>query len=176
MHDMGCDFYTGSSHKWFMGPKEAGILYVRRDQVENLWPCNVGVGWTSALENGAQKFENLGQRDDAAVSAMGTAADFHLTIGIDHIEARVRALAGRMKEAVSERLPGAHFVTPMDPQLSAGVVIFSLPGVDGRGIFEALYRDHNVGCAPTGGIRFSPHIYNTMDEVERAVDAIAQLV
>ena len=176
MHDMGCDFYTGSSHKWFMGPKEAGILYVRRDQVDDLWPCNVGVGWTSALEHGAQKFENLGQRDDAAVSAMGTAADFHYTIGIDNIEARVRTLAERMKAAVSERFPRAQFVTPIEPQFSAGVVVFSLPGVDSRRVFEALYRDHNVGCAPTGGLRFSPHIYNTMEEIERAVDAIVQLV
>lgn len=29
LHDMGCDFFSGSSHKWFVGPKEAGILYVR---------------------------------------------------------------------------------------------------------------------------------------------------
>jgi selenocysteine lyase/cysteine desulfurase len=176
MHDMGCDFYTGSSHKWFMGPKEAGILYVRRDQVDDMWPSNVGVGWTTALENGAQKFENLGQRDDAAVSAMGTASDFHFTIGIDHIETRVRALAARMKAAVSERFPSAKFVTPMDPRLSAGVVIFSIPEADGSEVFEALYRNHQVGCAPTGGIRFSPHIYNTMDEIDRAVEAIARTI
>ena len=175
MHDMGCDFFTGSSHKWFVGPKEAGILYVRRGQIEPLWPSDVGVGWASALENGAQKFENLGQRDDAAVAAMGTAAEFHETIGIDHIEARVRALAARMKEAVVERFPNVQFVTPMDPQLSAGVVIFSLPGVSRRDLFEGLYRDHNIGCAPTGGIRFSPHMYNTMDEVDRVVEAIAQV-
>ncbi len=176
MHDMGCDFYTGSSHKWFVGPKEAGILYVRRDQVENLWPSDVGVGWNSALENGAQKFENLGQRDDAAVAAMGTAAEFHQTIGVDFIEARVRALAARLKESVADRFPNVQFVTPLDSKLSAGVVIFSLPGVSGRDLFERLYRDHHVGCAPTGGIRFSPHLYNTMGEVDRVVEAIAQVV
>jgi selenocysteine lyase/cysteine desulfurase len=176
LHDMGCDFFTGSSHKWFVGPKEAGILFVRSDQIETLWPSDVGVGWASALENGAQKFENLGQRDDAAVAAMGTAADFHQAIGIDHVEARVRALAARMKEAVADRFPNAQLVTPLDPQLSAGVVIFSFPGVPGRDLFEALYREHSVGCAPTGGIRFSPHIYNTMGEIDRVVEAIAQIV
>ena len=176
VHEMGCDFYTGSSHKWFIGPKEAGILYVRADQIDALWPSDVGVGWESALGNGAQKFENLGQRDDAAVAAMGTAAEFHQTIGIDHIEARVRSLATRLKEAVLDRFPDVQFVTPLAPELSAGVVIFSLPRVSGRDLFNTLYRDHGIGCAPTGGIRFSPHIYNTMAEVDRVVDAIARAV
>ncbi len=177
LHDIGCDFYTGSSHKWFVGPKEAGLLYVRRDQVDDLWPSDVGVGWEGALENGAQKFENLGQRDDAAVSAMGTAAEFHQTIGIEAVDARVRALAARLKEAVAARFPAARFVTPLDPSMSAGVVIFALPGVATRDLFEALYSEHNIACAGMGeGVRFSPHIYNTMDEIDRVVEAIAQLV
>ena len=177
LHDIGCDFYTGSSHKWFVGPKEAGILYVRSDQVENLWPSDVGVGWEGALERGAQKFENLGQRDDAAVSAMGTTAEFHHTLGIGVVDARVRALAARLKEAVADRFSNVRFVTPIDPQLSAGVVIFALPGIAARDLFESLYSEHNVACAAMGeGIRFSPHIYNTMDEVDGVVESIAQLV
>ncbi len=180
LHDMGCDFYTGSSHKWFVGPKEAGILYVRRDRIEGLWPSNVGVGWASALENGAQKFENLGQRDDAAVSAMGTAGDFHGAIGADRIEARVRALAGGVKRALSERFPNARFHTPLAPKLSAGVVVFALPGVATRDLYNALYSEHRIGCAAMGGefdgIRLSPHIYNTMDEIDRVIHAIALLV
>ena len=68
------------------------------------------------------------------------------------------------------------FVTPFDPTLSAGVVIFTLPGVAARELFEALYREHNIACTAMGdGIRFSPHIYNTMEEIDRVVEAIAQL-
>jgi selenocysteine lyase/cysteine desulfurase len=33
LHAMGCDSYAGSAHKWFVGPKEAGVLYVRADRV-----------------------------------------------------------------------------------------------------------------------------------------------
>lgn len=177
VHDLGCDFYTGSSHKWFIGPKEAGVLYVRSDQVESLWPSNVGVGWAAALENGATKFENLGQRDDAAVSAMGTAAEFHNTIGIDRVEARVRALAAGIKQAVSERFPNATFVTPIESEMSAGVVVFALPGVSTGDLYERLYRESNIACAARAdGIRFSPHIYNTMDEVGRVVEEIARHV
>ncbi len=176
LHDLGCDFYTGSAHKWFVGPKEAGILYVRQDRVDDLWPSNVGVGWTNALENGAQKFDNLGQRDDAAVSAMGTAVTFHNTIGVERIGNRVRELATQLKTRLAARLPDATFTTPMESDLSGGVVVFAAPGLDPAKAFAALYEQHNIGCARRGvGLRFCPHIYNTMDEVERVVEAVAGL-
>ena len=177
LHDIGCDFFTGSSHKWFMGPKEAGILYVREEIQERLWPTHVGVGWEGAEGNGAQKFENMGQRDDAAVVSMATAAAFHEAIGPAVVQERVRELASAVKQGLNEEIPGVRFHTPLAPTLSAGVVVFSLPGGAHREVFQGVYENHNVGCAAMGGefdgIRLSPHIYNTLDEVGAAVEAMA---
>jgi selenocysteine lyase/cysteine desulfurase len=106
LHDLGCDFYTGSAHKWFVGPKEAGVLYVRREQIDGLWPSDVGVGWERALERGAAKFETLGQRDDACVAATGTTVAFHESIGIERIEARIRSLAAALKEQLADHMAG----------------------------------------------------------------------
>ena len=179
LHDMGCDAFTGSSHKWFVGPKEAGILYVRRERVPDIWPSDVGVGWESALKNGAQKFENLGQRDDAAVSAMGSTVAFHNTIGPDRVEMRIRQLADAIKQSLTYRVPGISFHTPSDPQLSAGVVVFRPPNLDARQLFSTLYSDHDIAGASMGGdfagVRLSPHIYNTMAEVDRVVEVVASL-
>ena len=177
LHDMGCDFYSGSAHKWFVGPKEAGVLYVRKDQIADLWAKDVGVGWESALENGARKFETLGQRDDACVSAMGTAVEFHNTIGIDRVEARVRALSAALKEQLRERIPAVSFTTPWPPELSGGVVIFAVDGTDGNELYNRLYTEHTIAGARRGsGVRLCPHIYNTMADVERAVQAVAAVV
>jgi isopenicillin-N epimerase len=180
LHDMGCDFFTGSSHKWFMGPKEAGLLYVREESQERLWPTHVGVGWEGAEANGAQKFENMGQRDDAAVVSMATAAAFHEAIGPAAVEARVRALASALKEGLADAIPGVRFHTPQAPELSAGVVVFALPGVAHREVFQGVYETHRLGCAAMGGafdgIRLSPHIYNTLDEAGQAVEALADYV
>jgi selenocysteine lyase/cysteine desulfurase len=179
LHDMGCDFFTASAHKWFVGPKEAGILYVRRDRAADLWPSVVGVGWEQAKDAGALKFETLGQRDDAAVVAMGTTAHFHQNIGIDRIEARVRALATRLKDELQERIPGGRFHTPLDPELSAGVVVFDPLIAEMREAYIKLYYEHGIGCAlrsgEFSGIRLCPHIYNTMEEVDRVVEAVATL-
>ena len=177
VHEIGCDFYTGSSHKWFVGPKEAGVLYVRRDQISDLWANDVGVGWQGALQNGAQKFESLGQRDDACVAAMGTAQEFHSTIGIDRMERRVGALATAVMEGLRQRVPRVTFTTPSNPQLRAGVMIFSIPDTNGRDLFNRLYSEHHIAGAPSGaGVRLSPHIYNTMEDVDRAVGAVATIV
>jgi selenocysteine lyase/cysteine desulfurase len=174
---MGCDFFTGSSHKWFVGPKEAGLMFVREESQGRLWPSDVGVGWEGAEAAGAQKFENMGQRDDAAVVTMATAAAFHEAVGPAAIETRVRALAAAVKAGLAEGISGVRFHTPSTPELSGGVVVFALPGGDHRAVFEGVYETHRLGCAAMGGafdgVRLSPHIYNTMDEVAEAVRAIA---
>jgi len=179
LHDLGCDFFTASAHKWFLGPKEAGLLYVHRQRAAQLWPNMVGVGWERAKDAGALRFETLGQRDDAAVVSMGTTVEFHDSIGIDRIETRVRELATRLKDLLRDRVPGARFHTPADPSLSAGVVVFELPVADIRQTYNRLYEQYGIACAAMSGqfngIRLCPHVYNTLDEVDRVVDIVVGL-
>jgi len=179
LHDLGCDFYTGSAHKWFMGPREVGLLYVRKDRISDLWASIVGVGYTPAIEGSAKKFETLGQRDDARIAAMATAVEFHLTIGPARIEKRILELAVLLKRSLQERIPDARFYTPAGPEHSGGVVVFSVTGIDLQNALSTLYRDHHIGAAVFGGdlagIRLCPHIYNTREEMGRAAAAVAAL-
>lgn len=173
---LGCDSYSASSHKWFMGPKEAGVLYVRRDRAADVWPGSVGVGWGDSAETalpGARRFETLGQRDDAVFAGLDAALDFHDTIGPARIEARVLALTTALLDAASS-LPGVEPVTSADPALRAGVCILSVESVSARDLHERIYREHGIAGAPTGGMRLSPHIYNTMDDIGLAVDALRE--
>ena len=77
---LGADTFTSSSHKWFCGPKECGVLVVRTPSIPGLWPSEVAPGWGGDADpdpSGARKFESMGQRDDACLAAMGTTAEFH---------------------------------------------------------------------------------------------------
>ena len=178
MRVMGCDSYTASAHKWFMGPKEAGVLFVRKDRCAEMWPSVVGVGWGSAAMTqlpGARKFETLGQRNDATVAGLAAALDFHERIGQERIEARVIELTTAMYEGL-RGLRGAQLVTPARGERRGGVCIVRFDGRETRPMHDALYREHRIATAPTGGLRFSPHIYNTLQDVERALAAVRDLV
>lgn len=176
LHAIGCDSYAGSAHKWFLGPKEGGLLYVRHDRAAELWPSVVGVGWEDVQDQGARRFGALGQRDDAMLAAMGRTVEFLEIIGNTTIDARVRLLANTLKEEVRTHVPGVQLLTPMDPALSGGVVLFAVLGMDMERAFETLYETHGIGCALMGEtLRFCPHIYNPMDDVYRVVEAVQSL-
>jgi selenocysteine lyase/cysteine desulfurase len=176
---LDCDSYSASAHKWLMGPLENGILYVRAERIPQIWPSIVTAGWSGELK-GARKLEVFGQRDDPRIVALEAAVDFVNLIGMPRVEARMRALAGRAMERL-RALPGVELKTSPDPALSAGVIKFRLAGVPTRRAYDTLWERHRLAIAMTGGgdsegLRFSPQIYNSMDEIDRAAAAVAELV
>ena len=181
LKSIGCDSFGGSAHKWFMGPKEAGLLYVRKEKIAQIWPNIVSVGWNQeafATTVASRKFEVLGQRDDGCLSAVGTAADFHAILGLENVEARTTELAGALKEGLS-KINRIKLITPMDPNMSGGVVVAQVPDLDRAktsALVKDLYEKYGVAGAATGGVRLAPHVYNTMDNIALAVRGMRELL
>lgn len=178
LKEIGCDSYATSAHKWLMGPLEAGILFVQSDRIPQIWPSIVTAGWTDHLK-GARKLEVYGQRDDPRIVALESAVDFALLIGMSTIESRVRLLATSMKEQLSQ-ISGVRLKTNMEPELSGGVVKADLARVPTKQAYDALWSRHRIAIAmtPSGdsqGLRFSPHVYNSREEIERAAAAVKAL-
>lgn len=172
------DFFSGSAHKWPCGPKEVGVLYVARSAQARLHPTIVSV--YAGATGLSRTHESFGQRDEPAIIGFGEALAFQERIGRRAIEERSRAL-GQALIAGLRKIDGVQLWTHPDPARSAAVVSFRPGTLDVPRLTEALYRNERIGCAPRGGsdrpgIRFSPHLYNTMAEVERAVGAIAKYV
>jgi len=172
--DLGCDFYTASTHKWLMGPLENGVLYMRREHVERIWPNIIGGGWHDNTATVDEKICFLGQRNEPTTAALPEIVQFHETIGRKNIYDRVVALNNALKDQIRKKLPKATFVTPMSPSLSGGIVILSFPDKDPKVIVQKLYDDHGVAAATVGAVRLSPHIYNTMNDITTVVDALAR--
>ena len=176
VHDIGCDSLAASAHKWFMGPKEVGILYVRAGRAPEIWPNTIGYTGDIKVElelQNALKFETLGQRDDAAVAALGETADLHELIGPARVQARITELASLLKAGLKD--VGATLVTPEDPALSGGVVVIQVPKENQKTVADTLYTRFGIAASTTGGLRLCPHIYNTRAHIQRAVDGVASM-
>ena len=175
---MGADFYSGSAHKWPCGPKEIGVLYVRRDVQERLAPSIVSLyGGQVGL---SRTHEAFGQRDEAALATVGTAFKFQQEIGTAVIEKRARQLAQHLVAGLRE-IPGVTFYTQPEADRSAAVIVFKPAALDPRRLVATLYEKERIACAAAGGnarpsVRFSPHFYNTMDEMDRSVAAVRKYV
>jgi isopenicillin-N epimerase len=174
---LNVDSFTASAHKWFMGPKETGLLYVKSDNIARIWPGVVASGWGNGPETrlvGARKFESLGQRDDAALAALGVTARIHNSIGPARIEQRIVQLSQHLKQGVVEQ--GLPLVTPMHESLSFGVVVVQTATGQGGTLSNRLYDEFGIAGAGTGGLRLCPGIYNTISHVDRAIAGIKALL
>jgi selenocysteine lyase/cysteine desulfurase len=178
LSDIQPDFYTGSSHKWPCGPKEVGVLYINKGVHSRIHPSIISA-YPGAVGI-ARTMEAMGQRDEPAIIGFGEALNFHTKIGRTAIEERSRSL-GQALIAGLRRIDGVQLWTHPDPSRSGAVVSFRPGSLDVSKLSAALYRNDRIGCATRGGsdrpgIRFSPHIYNTMAEVDRSVAAIAKYI
>jgi selenocysteine lyase/cysteine desulfurase len=187
IHAIGADFYAASCHKWLMGPKRTGLLYVRRDRLEQLAPSIVGAYSDAsnsladrrlALQPTAQRFE-FGTQNDATIYGLEAALDFVAGLGLPGIEAHNRALSNAFLAGLRD-VPGVQVLTPGDPAARSAMVTFRLLGRDNGVVADALVRRrHRVRSVREAGldaVRASFHLCNTAQQVEElliAVDDIA---
>lgn len=185
LDSLGCDSFSGSAHKWFMGPRETGLLYVRQPQIERLWPNCVSVPWGSSSGGnstggnaaaptvaGARKFEAFGQRDDAAIAALVAAVDFHETLTPVGIERRAAAIAQRLREGLQDL--DVRFVSPISPAFTSNVVILAATPENATVLVDRLLREAGMIVAAVGGLRMTPHVYNSEEHIDRVVGGIAK--
>ncbi len=141
MHDLGVDFFTTSPYKWLGAPTGLGVLYVKSDVQDRVWPTIASGGWDQ--QGSAAKFETLSQRADPLIFALGEAIDFQNRIGKARIARRIRSLSSHLKEGLSA-IPGVNLHTSRDPYLSAGLTSFSIEGVEPQWIVDYLREKYNI--------------------------------
>lgn len=169
------DFYASSPHKWLLAPQGTGLLYLGEAWRTRLWPTLASGGWDD-LDLGAQRFNHLGTFDESRMAGLLASVEFLNMLGMERVEARVRYLRGRLQAAL-ERLPGVDVVTPAQEELCAGMVSFTLSGVDSLELQRHLARVAQVRTRVVseydfGWMRLSTHVYNSPGEVDRVVELL----
>jgi selenocysteine lyase/cysteine desulfurase len=171
--DLGCDFYGTSLHKWMMAPIGTGFLYCKRDRIGDVWPLMPG---TEAQTKDIRKFEEIGTHPAANHNAIGEAITFHEMIGIRRKEARFRYLRKRWTDRLLA-LPKVEFATNLDPRHSCALTTVRIEGIESPALAGWLLSKHgifvtSIGTDAVNGIRVSPNVYTTVDEIDRFAEAM----
>lgn len=169
VRELGCDAYATSGHKWLLGPKGTGMLYIRRESRERIAPLRLASGlgaYTGAT----------GVQDLPALIGLGAALDWLNGLGRDAVQKRLLELR-RMLVTALEGLDGVRIVSPSpESGLATPIVSLHLPNHAGATVIGRLLKRHNI-CVKSVGrpsidIRLSPHVYNSPEDVDRLAEAL----
>ena len=179
---LGCDCYSTCGHKWLLGPKGTGALFVRRALLDD-----VQLSWAGAHSHETMDYEgNYTLLPSAARYEFGTRAlaDFHgfaqavqwmEDIGFERILGRIDELVDHGIEAIRQT-PGLSAASPEDPADRSGILVVRLPdGCDPMALYRDLGREDGILASPVRGehdFRISIHFFNTREEISSALDAI----
>lgn len=171
--DLGCDFYGTSLHKWLMAPIGTGFLYVKKDRIPEVWPLMAA---DKLRDADIRKFEEIGTHPAANHNAIGEALTFHELIGMKRKEARLRYLRHRWTDRLVDNKK-FKFFTNLDPKHSCALTTVGIEGVQTGDLVAWLLAKHSIfvtsiGSAGIDGIRVSPNVYSTVQEVDRFAEAM----
>src|SRR5438445_7663250 len=176
--DLGCDYFGTSLHKWLHAPKGTGLLYVKRDKIEKLWPLMAA---ESKQASDIRKFEEIGTHSAAIKLAIGEALLFHNGIGGKRKEARLRYLSRYWMNRLKD-VPKIRFNTSFDPNQSCAIGNVHVEGTDPNAVTKYLFDKYHIFTVPIvheefQGLRITPNVYTTLGELDRfceQMEAIAR--
>ena len=183
------DFLSADAHKWLLGPLAAGIVYVAKEHFETCRPTLLG-SWnikspdflaqrTIEFEEGGRRYEP-GVLNVAGIYGMRASINLIRKQGIPSISALILERRDRL-EAGLEGL-GFEFLSPRSHEpLRSGILTTRYPAKDPAELITILdqssisasyrkTRDHGFW------LRFSPHFYNTIEEIDRVLDVLSEAI
>lgn len=178
------DFVMADGHKWMFGPEGLGVFYTTPEARDKLKLTQYG--WhmmkdTHNYENQpwevhptARRFE-CGSPNMLGIHAFFASLSLLLETGMDAVEALVLEKSDYLIAAIDKNTQLV-LLSAKQSRLKSGIVIFKHRSVANEVLYKYL-QDNGVICALRGGgIRFSPHFYNTLEEIDRALGLISSVV
>jgi len=168
LKDLNCDYFGTSLHKWLFAPKGTGLLFVKKDKIEKIWPLMAA---EKKQATDIRKFEEIGTHSAAMRLAIGEAILFHRGIGPGRKEARLRYLTKYWVDKL-KGLSNIRFHTSFDPDQSCGIANVQIEGIDPGKLTSFLMSKHKIFTVAIKhdefqGIRVTPNVYTTLHELDR---------
>ncbi|WP_291786507.1 aminotransferase class V-fold PLP-dependent enzyme [Cecembia sp.] len=176
INELGCDYYACSLHKWLSVPLGAGLLYVKKEKINKIWPLMAPYQLDQA---NIKNLNHTGTHPVATDLAVNNALDYYEKIGANRKEERLRYLQLYWSDKVRD-VPGIMVNTPADPARSCGIANVGIKGMEPTEMAKILldgYGIYTVGINYAGvvGCRITPNIYTTPKELDVFVNALKEL-
>jgi selenocysteine lyase/cysteine desulfurase len=171
------DFVMADGHKWLLAPEGLGVFYSRKSARDQLKLTQYGWHMLADIQNydnkpwkihpTAKRFE-CGSPNMLGIHAFSASLSLLLETDMETVQQAVFERVDFLIQRLQQSRP-LQLLSPANAELKSGIVIFRHRQIDNQRLFKHL-SDHQVACAIRGGgIRFSPHFYNTLEELEQAV-------
>ena len=174
--DLGCDYFGTSLHKFLSAPIGSGMLWIKKDKIEKIWPlvCN-----DKPRSGDIRKFETIGTRSFPIEQGIGEAINFHTAIGSKRKEERIRYLKNYWAEKVTN-IPKVKINTSLLSKYSCAICGVSIDGMTPGELEIALfnnYKIHTVGIVweNVSCVRVTPHVYTRLQDLDKFVKAIGEI-
>ncbi|MDB5980079.1 MAG: class aminotransferase [Pseudomonas sp.] len=178
-----CDFAMADGHKWLLGPEGLGVFYCRAELRPQLklsefgWHMLEAMGdysrttWEPAVS--ARRFE-CGSPNVLGSMALEASLSLLEEVGMEQVGKLIAQRVSWLEEGL-RAIPGARLHTSANPERRAGILSFSLDGVENSALFERL-KQEQVVCVQRGpGVRFSPHFYTESRVIDETLAIVRQL-
>jgi kynureninase len=179
---LNADFATGGVLKWLCGGPGVAYLYVRPDLAPKLEPRFTG--WHAheqpfAFEPGPTRYTDSSYRfmngtlHIPSLEAARPGVRIINEVGVEKIRAKSKQHTAKLIALADKH--GWQVNTPRNPELRGGTVSIEMPDAP-EVCRELLKRDILVDYRPKAGVRFSPHFYNTEEEIDTAIKAVEAIL
>jgi isopenicillin-N epimerase len=169
VHDLGCDLYSSSPHKWLQAPKGSGFLYVRDEVIDRLWNTIATEGWEESKLR-AERFQRIGSSNVPSLWGLRAAVELANKIGMERIEKRHRQQGDYILGEMMKR--GAESWTSPDPALRCAIATVNVPPIQRMDLENWLWKTHKIrirGGEPSK-LRLSTPYYLLRKDVDRFLE------
>jgi isopenicillin-N epimerase len=169
VHDLGCDMYSSSPHKWLQAPKGSGFLCVRDEVIDRVWNTIATEGWDESKLR-AERFQRIGSSNVPALWGLRAAIKLANDIGMDRIERRHRQLCDYILSEMTKR--GAESWTSPDASLHCAIATVNVPPIQRMDLENWMWKTHKIrirGGEPSK-LRLSTPYYLQKKEIDRFLE------
>jgi isopenicillin-N epimerase len=161
--DLNCDYFAGSPHKWLFSPTGCGLLYIREENLDRLWPTITTGGWDDKSLKAA-RFMRVGTNNKSIIVGMMAGLQFLNDVGQQTVYTRIHQLAKMNRQMAAER-KYARLLTPNNDRMYGSLVTVEFPGKDYAPMWQK-FKERRIWTLMAPRMRLSTHIHTRPSDLE----------